>query len=103
MRIRWSGSLISMRAILCSPRGWLTRWRRTPSPASAAGSPTTQGAKPGRYAELVRAVAGFLRRPDGPQVAVFDTTGWDTHANEGGAEGPLAGRLAALAPGLAAL
>jgi uncharacterized protein (DUF1501 family) len=68
--------------------------------ASAAGSPTTQGAKPGRYAELVRAVAGFLRRPDGPQVAVFDTTGWDTHANEGGAEGQLAGRLAALDAGL---
>jgi uncharacterized protein (DUF1501 family) len=67
---------------------------------NAAGSPTTQGAKPGRYVELVRAVAGFLRRPDGPQVAVFDTTGWDTHANEGGAEGQLAGRLAALDAGL---
>jgi uncharacterized protein (DUF1501 family) len=68
--------------------------------ASTAGSPATQGAKPGRYVELVRAVAGFLRRPDGPQVAVFDTTGWDTHANEGGAEGQLAGRLAALDAGL---
>ncbi|MBV8805610.1 MAG: DUF1501 domain-containing protein [Sinobacteraceae bacterium] len=71
--------------------------------ASAAGSPTTQGAKPGRYVELVRAVAGFLRRPDGPQVAVFDTTGWDTHANEGAAEGQLAGRLAALDAGLRVL
>ena len=27
---------------------------------------------------------------------MFDTTGWDTHANEGGAEGQLAGRLAVL-------
>jgi uncharacterized protein (DUF1501 family) len=56
-----------------------------------------------RYTELVRAAAGFLRRDDGPQVAVFDTTGWDTHANEGNAEGQLAGRLAALDAGLRTL
>jgi uncharacterized protein (DUF1501 family) len=56
-----------------------------------------------RYAELVRAAAGFLRQENGPRVAVFDTTGWDTHANEGGAEGQLAGRLAALDKGLATL
>lgn len=57
----------------------------------------------GAYAETVRAAAGFLRQQDGPQVAVFDTTGWDTHANEGGAEGQLTGRLAALDKGLATL
>lgn len=56
-----------------------------------------------RYTETVRAAAGFLRQDDGPQVAVFDTTGWDTHANEGAAEGQLAGRLAALDGGLATL
>lgn len=56
-----------------------------------------------RYAELVHAAAGFLRQENGPTVAVFDTTGWDTHAAEGGAEGQLAGRLAALDKGLAAL
>ena len=59
--------------------------------------------RPPAYAETVRAAAGFLRQEDGPQVAVFDTTGWDTHANEGGAEGQLAGRLAALDRGLATL
>jgi uncharacterized protein (DUF1501 family) len=63
----------------------------------------TQRGKPMRYTELVRAAAGFLRRDDGPRVAVFDTTGWDTHANEGGAEGQLAGRLAALDAGLRTL
>lgn len=57
----------------------------------------------GAYAETVRAAAGFLRQEDGPQVAVFDTTGWDTHANEGGAEGQLASRLATLDKGLATL
>ena len=62
-----------------------------------------QRGKPMRYTEVVRAAAGFLRRDDGPQVAVFDTTGWDTHANEGNAEGQLAGRLAALDAGLRTL
>jgi len=56
-----------------------------------------------RYTEVVRAAASFLRSDNGPQVAVFDTTGWDTHANEGGAEGQLAGRLAALDAGLRTL
>jgi uncharacterized protein (DUF1501 family) len=61
-------------------------------------------AKPGaHYVEVVNAAAGFLRREDGPQVAVFDTTGWDTHANEGSAAGQLAGRLAALDSGLRTL
>lgn len=62
-----------------------------------------QRGKPTRYTEVVRAAANFLRRDDGPQVAVFDTTGWDTHANEGSAEGQLAGRLAALDAGLRTL
>jgi uncharacterized protein (DUF1501 family) len=69
--------------------------------AAAAGRPR---AKPGgAYTEIVHAAAGFLREEDGPQVAVFDTTGWDTHANEGGAEGQLAGRLATLDQGLSTL
>ena len=77
------------------------------APNPAPGQPQPQANPPpapgGAYAEIVRAAAGFLRQPDGPQVAVFDTTGWDTHANEGGAEGQLAGRLAALDKGLATL
>jgi len=65
--------------------------------------PVAPAANAARYAEVVRAAAGFLRQEAGPRVAVFDTTGWDTHANEGGAEGQLAGRLAALDGGLATL
>ncbi|CAG0940580.1 hypothetical protein GPROT2_00977 [Gammaproteobacteria bacterium] len=62
------------------------------------------GGGPGeRYAEVVRACAGFLVREDGPRVAVFDTRGWDTHANEGGAQGQLGQRLGALDGGLRAL
>jgi uncharacterized protein (DUF1501 family) len=76
------------------------------SDAMTAMTPGSGAARPGagaRYAEVVRAAAGFLREADGPNVAVFDTTGWDTHANEGGAQGQLAGRLSALDTGLATL
>lgn len=60
--------------------------------------------KPGaQYAEVVQAAARFLRQEDGPQVAVFDTMGWDTHFNEGGAKGQLAGRLATLDAALGGL
>jgi uncharacterized protein (DUF1501 family) len=65
------------------------------------GTPAAKGKA--RYAEVVRAAAGFLRREDGPKVAVFDTGGWDTHANEGGAQGQLAGRLSELDAGLSTL
>jgi uncharacterized protein (DUF1501 family) len=56
-----------------------------------------------RYTEVIHATAEFLRREDGPRVAVFDTTGWDTHANEGSAQGQLAARLGALDAGLRTL
>jgi uncharacterized protein (DUF1501 family) len=75
-------------------------------PAGAGGNAASNAAAPAnnaRYAEIVHAAGGFLRQPDGPKVAVFDTTGWDTHANEGGAEGQLAGRLGALDKALATL
>lgn len=62
-----------------------------------------EGRANARYVEVIRAAAGFLRREDGPQIAVFDTTGWDTHANEGGAQGQLGARLAALDTGLRTL
>jgi uncharacterized protein (DUF1501 family) len=74
----------------------------TTAAAGTATAPRAQ-AYSARYAEVTHAAAGFLKQEDGPKVAVFDTTGWDTHANEGGAEGQLAGRLAALDTGLATL
>jgi uncharacterized protein (DUF1501 family) len=54
------------------------------------------GGAANRYAEVIRATAGFLANEAGPRVAVFDTTGWDTHANEGGARGQLGVRFGAL-------
>ncbi len=69
----------------------------------AARDEKAKRAAPGRYAETARAAAEFLKRDDGPRVAMFDTTGWDTHANEGGGQGQLAGRLKALDGAMAAL
>ncbi len=71
----------------------------------SGGMPTMQNAagKPGQYGEIIEAASGFLRHDDGPRIAVFDTLGWDTHANEGGAQGQLAQRLAALDKGLSTL
>jgi|HubBroStandDraft_5_1064220.scaffolds.fasta_scaffold17255_3 uncharacterized protein (DUF1501 family) len=71
-----------------------------PNPRTKPGAAGYGGA---RYTEVIHAAAEFLRRDDGPKVAVFDTTGWDTHANEGAAQGQLAGRLAALDAGLRSL
>jgi len=77
---------------------------RMDSAAQYNGPNGASGAnKSGRYEAVVRAAARFLARDDGPQVAVFDTSGWDTHAGEGGAQGQLAGRLGQLDAGLALL
>jgi uncharacterized protein (DUF1501 family) len=56
-----------------------------------------------QYAQVVKAAARFLRQEDGPQVAVFDTVGWDSHFNEGGAKGQIATRLAMLDAALSVL
>ncbi len=56
-------------------------WRPIESPGMTAAGAAN------RYDEVIRATAGFLANEAGPRVAVFDTTGWDTHANEGGARG----------------
>ena len=63
--------------------------------------PKARGGAP--YKEVIHATASFLKSDDGPRVAVFDAMGWDTHANEGGAQGQLAARLAGLDAGLRTL
>ena len=51
-------------------------------------------------APLASAAARFLASADGPRIAVLDVGGWDTHANQGAAQGPLALRLRGLDDGL---
>jgi len=75
--------------------------------ATESGATQRDGGRRGnfaaRYTATARAAANFLRRDDGPRIAMFDTTGWDTHANEGGAQGQLALRLRGLDASMAAL
>ncbi|XOV89260.1 MAG: DUF1501 domain-containing protein [Pseudomonadota bacterium] len=47
-------------------------------------------------AALASRAAEFLVHENGPQVAVLESGGWDTHANQGSAGGNLANRLGAL-------
>jgi uncharacterized protein (DUF1501 family) len=54
-------------------------------------------------APLASSAAKFLASPDGPRIAVLDAGGWDTHANQGAAQGVLAQRLGGLDAGLALL
>ena len=52
---------------------------------------------------LMRATARFLTAPGGPQVAVVEAGGWDTHANQGAASGSLANKFKGLDEALAEL
>jgi uncharacterized protein (DUF1501 family) len=62
--------------------------------------------KPRAAAQLVgvaRMAASMIGSDGGPEVAVIEATGWDTHANQGGSRGTLAQRLAGLDDALRAL
>jgi uncharacterized protein (DUF1501 family) len=69
----------------------------------AAGEDAGAARAGAQVEKTARATAEFLSRPGGPRVAVFETTGWDTHANQGSAAGVLALRLRALDAGLGSL
>jgi uncharacterized protein (DUF1501 family) len=60
-------------------------------------------AAPDRVSGAARMAATLMRSVGGPEVAVIEATGWDTHANQGGAKGALAQRLAGLDKALRAL
>jgi uncharacterized protein (DUF1501 family) len=71
------------------------------APASA---PMTGSVKAGdRTTAAARMAAAVMRSEGGPEVAVIEATGWDTHANQGGAKGVLAQRLRGLDAALRAL
>ena len=69
------------------------------APAAMAGNGPRQGA----FVTLSHRAAEFLAQPNGPQAAVLEIGGWDTHANQANPNGPLAAGLRQLDLGLAAL
>jgi uncharacterized protein (DUF1501 family) len=60
-------------------------------------------AAPDRVSGVARMAATLMRSEGGPEVSVIEASGWDTHANQGGAKGALAQRLAGLDTALRAL
>jgi uncharacterized protein (DUF1501 family) len=60
-------------------------------------------ARAGNFVVLSRRAAEFLASADGPQAAVLEVSGWDTHVNQSNPNGPLANYLRQLDSGLAAL
>ena len=60
-------------------------------------------ARPGNFVVLSRRAAEFLGQPVGPQAAVLELGGWDTHANQANPNGALTNALRQLDAGLAAL
>jgi uncharacterized protein (DUF1501 family) len=56
-----------------------------------------------RFIAVARSAGHLLAQEQGPRVAVLDSGGWDTHAQEGGADGQLSSRLKGLDEALGAL
>jgi uncharacterized protein (DUF1501 family) len=67
-----------------------------PATAAAPGTAAPGTAAPDRVSGVARMAASLMRSEGGPDVAVIEANGWDTHANQGGAQGALAQRLAGL-------
>jgi uncharacterized protein (DUF1501 family) len=68
-----------------------------------AGVAATKPAGPDRVTAAARMAAALMRSGGGPEVAVIEASGWDTHANQGNAKGTLAQRLAGLDNAMRAL
>ena len=71
--------------------------------ANAAASGMSGRAGGDAFPALMSAAARFLVEPGGPCVAMVESTGWDTHANQVGPYGVLHRNLLALDAGLDAL
>jgi uncharacterized protein (DUF1501 family) len=61
-----------------------------------AGSAMPGNPPADRITGIARMAGTLMKSEGGPQIAVLEATGWDTHANQGGAKGALAQRLAGL-------
>ncbi|MDQ6683885.1 MAG: DUF1501 domain-containing protein [Pseudomonadota bacterium] len=72
--------------------------------SSADNATAVRGApRQGPFVVLARRAAEFLGQRSGPQAAVLELGGWDTHANQANANGAMANALRQLDAGLAAL
>jgi uncharacterized protein (DUF1501 family) len=73
--------------------------QKPPAPGPAPGP----GQVRAYFSEAAGTAAKFLAQPDGPRVGALALDGWDTHFNEGIAQGRLSQLLGALDEALAAI
>ena len=73
--------------------------------ATAGGYTPANGAEYPRsaFGRSLQEIARIAKADVGLEVAFAESTGWDTHVNQGAGDGQLAGRLDDLAQGIAAL
>ena len=71
--------------------------------SAPAGAAAVRPSPPDRVGAVAHMAAALMRSDGGPEVAVIEASGWDTHANQGGAKGALAQRLAGLDKALRSL
>jgi uncharacterized protein (DUF1501 family) len=71
--------------------------------ADGMSKEAAKAAYPNRVGAVARMASELMRSDGGPEIAVIEASGWDTHANQGGAKGVLASRLAGLDQGLKSL
>jgi uncharacterized protein (DUF1501 family) len=71
--------------------------------ARAAHDMTTDTDSAAQFADLMAAAGAFLAKPQGPRVAMLESAGWDTHANQSGDYGQLNRNLRELDRGVASL
>src|SRR5271168_3875608 len=64
--------------------------------SAPAGAAAVRPSPPDRVGAVAHMAAALMRSDGGPEVAVIEASGWDTHANQGGAKGALAQRLSGL-------
>src|ERR1700733_3847169 len=63
---------------------------------SANAKQPARAGYPDRVTAVARMAANLMRSDGGPEIAVIEASGWDTHANQGGAKGILSTRLGSL-------
>ncbi len=71
--------------------------------ARSAHEMATDADTASQFADLMAAAGGFLAKPQGPRVAMIESTGWDTHANQSADYGALKRNLRDLNRGVASL
>ncbi|MGP0055665.1 MAG: DUF1501 domain-containing protein [Steroidobacteraceae bacterium] len=67
------------------------------APPAVAGTPAVAGKPPtDRLSGIARMAGALMHSEGGPEIAVIEASGWDTHANQGGVKGTLAQHLSGL-------